>query len=303
MTERKERAMLYSPPMVQAKLDGRKTVTRRIVTGYMAEQLEVLFQEDEGIAKMFPRIADVFKPEIAYTQWSDEESNKLYGPEWVAYSDEEDGCIPLGQGPGKPGDLLWVREEHFRFGYWMRNGLTEAGKLKWRFEASTEEFLFPGQINVFRISRDQENPGKEQWYKRLSRFMPKSGARIWEVILSVRIERLQDITAEDAIAEGLAKISKDNGITFKYGIPDKDGMPGNDDTGWNWQEWEIDPRLAFRTLWNKIHGPESWELNPFVWRIETKLLSTNGYPKFCSVRDAFCDCGTAKGSHYCPTYK
>ena len=91
-------------------------------------------------------------------------------------------------------------------------------------------------------------------------------------IVSIRVERLHDITEEDAIREGLAKITKDGGRNWKYGIPDKDGLPGTDDIGWPWIEWEISARDAFKKLWVKINGDDSWKDNPWVWRIEFTVL-------------------------------
>lgn len=108
--------------------------------------------------------------------------------------------------------------------------------------------------------------------------MPKEAARIWLQVESVRVEPLHDISEQDAKAEGFACISKDGGRTYKYGIPDKDGLPGLDNLGWPWQDWEVNQVNAFKTLWKKINGEESWNENPFVWAITYKTLSTTGKP-------------------------
>nr|WP_211248470.1 hypothetical protein [Desulfobulbus elongatus] len=86
-------------------------------------------------------------------------------------------------------------------------------------------------------------------------------------ITGVRVERLHKISTDDAIAEGLNCLTKD-GTLYKYGIADRDGLPGNDDYGWHWNLWKSDPRLAYRTLWETIHGPGSWNANPLVLVIE-----------------------------------
>jgi len=91
-------------------------------------------------------------------------------------------------------------------------------------------------------------------------------------ITSVRLEKLQDISEEDAIAEGLKALTKDNGQTIKYGIPDADGMPGKDDFGWPWMEWNASPVLACKKLWEQINGPGAWDKNPWVWAIEFKRV-------------------------------
>jgi hypothetical protein len=86
-------------------------------------------------------------------------------------------------------------------------------------------------------------------------------------VAGVRVERLCDISHKDAEAEGLAKLTKD-GRTWKYGIPDMDGLPGDDDHGWHWHQWDIDARIAFRRLWQSINGVDSWSSNPWSWVID-----------------------------------
>lgn len=77
--------------------------------------------------------------------------------------------------------------------------------------------------------------------------MPRWASRIDLLITAVRVERLQDISEADAKAEGM---------TFP------DGMAyGNN------------PQDAFRGLWSKINGPESWDANPWVWAITFKRLN------------------------------
>lgn len=103
-------------------------------------------------------------------------------------------------------------------------------------------------------------------------FMPRWASRIALEITSVRVERLQDISETDAKDEGLSCLTKDGGRTWKFGIPDRDGLPGNDDDGWHWHEWEVDPRLAYKKLWESINGAGSWAQNPWVWVIGFKRV-------------------------------
>lgn len=108
--------------------------------------------------------------------------------------------------------------------------------------------------------------------------MPKEASRIWLRVGNIKIEQLQDISSEDAIAEGFSCLSKDGGLTYKYGIPDNDGLPGVDNIGWPWQDWEVNPIKAFQTLWKKINGEESWNENPWLWVIDFEVLSMTGKP-------------------------
>lgn len=99
--------------------------------------------------------------------------------------------------------------------------------------------------------------------------MPRLASRITLRVTNVRVQRVQDITEEDAKAEGLSALTKDGGRLWKYGIPDRDKLPGNDDDGWHWREWDADPRVAFHKLWDSINAARGfgWDVNPFVWAL------------------------------------
>jgi hypothetical protein len=102
---------------------------------------------------------------------------------------------------------------------------------------------------------------------------PRGLSRITLQVTDVRLQRLQDITDDDARAEGLIAITKD-GHLVKYGIPDRDGLPGTDNDGWPWQEWDVSPREAFLKLWDRINGErEPWSANPWVWAVSFRRLT------------------------------
>ena len=86
--------------------------------------------------------------------------------------------------------------------------------------------------------------------------MPRWASRITLEITGVRVERLQEISEKDAIAEGC--------ICPNYGIDDYWKKAGDPDT----------PADVFMELWQSINGPESWSANPWVWVIEFKRLET-----------------------------
>lgn len=102
----------------------------------------------------------------------------------------------------------------------------------------------------------------ETW--RSAMFMPQWAANIRRKVVAIRPEPLLAISAADAQAEGLSALTKD-GKRVKYGIPDSDGEPGNDDDGWQWHEWRISPIDAYFALWNKINGQNAHLQNPRVW--------------------------------------
>lgn len=103
-------------------------------------------------------------------------------------------------------------------------------------------------------------------------FMRRSESRIALGLTAVRVERLQEISVEDAEVEGLKKLSKDGGRVWKYGIPDRDGEPGEDDIGWHWHRWRMSPVDAYQALWESINGPGSWDANPWVWVLEFRKI-------------------------------
>ena len=122
---------------------------------------------------------------------------------------------------------------------------------------------------VFRATekQDAKREGRPE-YKgpwRPSIHLPKDTARIWLTVRDMRMEILQDIKSDDARAEGLACLSKDHGMTWKCGIPDSDGLPGTDDDGWPWQDWNQDPVPAFKKLWDAINASRGFAWDDFPW--------------------------------------
>ena len=126
---------------------------------------------------------------------------------------------------GKIGDRLWVRES---FAYDGEVG----GK---------EFFLYTATDSRCQI--DSYEPVK--WTPSIH--MPRRASRISLEITGVRVERLQDISEDDAKAEGW------HGDISKF--PDQY------------------PALWFQNLWASINGEESWNSNPWVWVVEFKRLN------------------------------
>ena len=151
-----------------------------------------------------------------------------------------DRACPLGQ----PGDRIYVRET------WQ-----VAGGNSGIWYAATDS------------KTDEGNSPVTNW--RPSIHMPKDIARIWlEVAFtSVRLERLQDISEEDAIAEGIERADNFFGCTCwkAYGEPEGSDVVCPDD-----------PIGSFRTFWESTGG--DWDANPWVWAIDFKVLSTTGLP-------------------------
>lgn len=143
---------------------------------------------------------------------------------------------------GKPGDRLWVRETH-----WMdkRDILCAVMDLD-GFAVDAH----PAGRNKF-VKDFHSLKNNKFWKKRPSIHMPRIASRILLEVKNVRVERLQDISEEDAIAEGV------------------DGENEAAEIGCSWYE---KPKRAYRRLWNSINGTGSWDLNPWVWVVEFKVL-------------------------------
>lgn len=93
------------------------------------------------------------------------------------------------------------------------------------------------------------------------RFMYKSLARIFYKITEVRVERLQDISEENAIAEGVRDVVTCGMGGWKYYVDlSKKHMKIVQDT-----TVCKTARKSFGTLWNSIHGDGAWELNPYIF--------------------------------------
>jgi hypothetical protein len=187
-----ERPILFSAPMVRAILDGRKTMTRRV----MRPQPED-YPYHYGLA--------VYRVEKRCTY-------------------------------GVPGDLLWVRET-------------------W---ATTEQAgVHPSDAQIVYRATDPDWDTMEGWRWRPSIFMPRWASRLKLRITSVRVERVQEITEEDARAEGAPRSHQGDRPHFsRHPVPN--------DTH----------RLGFVHIWDSINAGRGfgWDTNPWVWVIGFEVV-------------------------------
>ena len=139
-----------------------------------------------------------------------------------------------------PGDVLVVRETWRAKDYW--------------------NLYKPSQIptNAPIWYEADGDPPDVEWFGKLrpSIFLPRWASRDVYPIVSVRAERLDDITEEDAVAEGMVESSR--GFFF-VGEVEGDGTYGFRTA-----------RIAYQETWARINGDGSWFENPVVARIEYK---------------------------------
>lgn len=253
MTSTKERPILFSAPMVRAILEGRKTQTRRI-------------------CKAQPP-ADAL--------WG---SN---GAEWMWLEDRDDVADRAIRCPyGVVGDRLWVRETHQAL--WAEDtapdlDFAESAGNGWvvRYPATD------GLIDIHDETKCGETTGP---WCRPSIHMPRWASRIALEVTGVRVERLNDISEADALAEGIEpslsppgfSVMVEDGGCFWQHADNPRGVPAVGDEAMGQRVVHVQPTPAkalttakerFTGLWLSINGAGSWAANPWVWVIEFKTVT------------------------------
>ena len=225
----KERPILFTGPMVRALLDGSKTQTRRVVKP----------QPDNGwgFDWTYGRITSPHPKRGKFG---------AFIRRGVGTDFPETDLIVCPH--GMPGDRLWVREAWYCDDYRVQQG----------------PYLLPPDQNANDMREDgtlvycADDPApyeQEQPVWRPSIHMPRWASRITLEITGVRVERLQDISRSDAIAEGappshpsIDRVSRELGFAMDFS------------------------RSWYGQLWEQINGPNSWAANPWVFVIEFKVI-------------------------------
>lgn len=223
----KERGIIFNAEMVRAVLEGRKTQTRRII-------------------KDCPTVQDGWYP--------DRYNNSAEWTFWGARGSADAGrcTLPFVKCPfGEVGDRLWVRET------WMPDAPRDGtwGDVEFYGCKGSPLSMIPKQFRkpehcIHRATWD----GSEMVGWTPSIHMPRWASRITLEITGVRVERSQDITEQDAAAEGVP--------------PAGDLLPDYPDTYLTPKGDFATAKVAFQRLWESIYGEESWQANPWVWVIE-----------------------------------
>jgi len=210
--------------MVRAVLDGRKTVTRRIVKP----------QPPAGHVLVGRTISSTCVADEGKWVWSGgDKAVELIEPHRV-------GC-PYGQ----PGDRLWVRETHMRVPHPSEMGLTRE-MLPHTWDACCEvagTFLYRADP-----CSDLVADGRH-WTPSIH--MPRATSRITLEVTGVRVERLQDITPAQCVAEGALSWAAEQDSPLR-------DLPAEG------------ARIAFAGLWSATGG--DWDANPWVWAVEFKRI-------------------------------
>lgn len=147
----------------------------------------------------------------------------------------------------EPGDLLYVRET-FRH---------------WRASASGKTAVYSADDRWIDWGSGENFVEKVQWLTPAtpSIHMPRWASRLTLRVDAVRVERLQSISKPDAIAEGIERVEQ-NGLTFWQDYLD-------------FEEAWSDPRTSYRSLWEKLHGRDSWLSDPDVLVLSFAVIEDN----------------------------
>lgn len=168
-------------------------------------------------------------------QWTNQDCREVRTYDGSPHHFIKGAELPIGRLDcpfGKVGDRLWVREAWRLF-----NRADECGC---ESPCSCPSSGTP----LYRASHDD---GESKW--RPSIHMPRWASRILLEITGVWVERLNDISEEDARSEG---VSWSDGSTTEVGLP---------------TQMVVDAKDEFARLWQSIYGEESWRSNPWVWCI------------------------------------
>lgn len=218
-----EKPILFSTPMMRAILDGNKTMARRIVKPQPPDEAKTLCGP-----KTYEPIAI-------------DKDGEMYpgSPVYGAYDENGEWGTKC---PYQPGDHLYVRETWRCVKYDSMDGELNYGV---EFKDGTRRY-FEFDDNE-RYHQFGKFAFKEGWQPSI--YLPKEAARIWLEVVSVRVERLQGITEEDAGKEGVKA----------YGPNNCSGTSA---------------RIAFAELWDSLNAKRGygWDVDPWVWVIEFKRV-------------------------------
>lgn len=214
--------ILFNTEMVRAILDGRKSCTRRIVKGFIPNDAK-----------------------WGYTAFTPKGCISCRGTFADGYGEK------FFKLPCEPRDILYVRET---WQCWRAHRYEATADIRFRAGGDDVRLQFANG-NTDSINRLDYDSFVHKWFShngewKPSLFMPKEAARIFLKVTDVRVERLQEVSAESALAEGADKYIHTNG--------------------------ELDENMtitSFIGIWNSTIKKSDldsygWNANPWVWVIE-----------------------------------
>lgn len=230
-----DRPILFSAPMIRALVDGSKTQTRRVLKNMPpAPDHDNLVHPPKHDAPYFDAYCGGKRTAANPRGMSDD---------WCWWTRDD----RAGQGckvPFVPGDRLWVKET-------------------WRAHKSWDDQKPTEILACSRVWHEADRDNCDQHGKiRVAIFMPRWASRITLLVTDVRVERLQDCSEADAIAEGVEPLRADPPLWRNYSHASN--LRGTSSAA-----------TSYRTLWNSINGPGAWEANPWVVAVTFEVVRGN----------------------------
>ncbi|SOC37039.1 hypothetical protein SAMN05892877_103383 [Rhizobium subbaraonis] len=243
-----DRPILFSAPMVRALLDGRKTQTRRVIN----------FANIEKVLDFVKVATDAAGHAVYEMKGADDQ---------FVTRPASKGLVDYHFSPRiAVGDRLYVRE---------------AWRVAQRWNGTAPRDLSPRTMTVFgeaggsianQDSRDDWRPSAwpelgnlPAWAGkfRQAMHMPRWASRITLLVDDIKVERLQDLSEQDAFAEGVW-----HGGTFNRFADDlaASAIPGR---------WFPTATDWYRDLWKRLNGPGSWAANPWVVAYTFRVVMGN----------------------------
>ncbi|QND28109.1 hypothetical protein HB773_12440 [Sinorhizobium meliloti] len=224
-----DRPILFSAPMVRALLEGRKSQTRRVLKPQPPEWAKFCQQ---------PTMLNALQQWVPSGLW--------------AWSEEE-------QSPPRPLRRWPVNADGEHYWLWPRFSIGDRLYVRehWR-TASVHDKTPPRDLHsktIVEYVADNDNLTVGKF--RQGMHMPRWASRLTLIVTDVRVERLQDISEADAIAEGIEQSAK---------FPDRYLTPAGD--------YAV-PKVAYQRLWENINGAGSWEANPWVAAYTFTVIKQN----------------------------
>ncbi|QHD48452.1 hypothetical protein [Vreelandella aquamarina] len=263
----KEHGKLFNTAMVQAFLEGRKNQTRRVVDAQNS------LVDGNGISKKRWEAAAFDLANATIDNGPSPAGNP--GPYLKATCAE--GTTHRIYSRVQPGDRIYVKEAHAFVpepAYRRSTGIIQTINPDDDYEAC-----------VYRENFDRAR--SFPW--RPSIFMPRWAARLVFDVVNVRLERLQDISEQDARKEGVFK-EKHDWRESEFYLPH---VAYRSVKGARYRY--SDSRHAFQELWESINGSDSWKANPPVWIYDLQPVGIK--PETMPSQSAPATCTLSGGSH------
>ena len=172
-----------------------------------------------------------------------------------------------------PGDRLWVREGH-AYSSWDEEGqfiidyLADDARSDWLSPAdgdASQDLMerLCGQFDRagIKLGPDGNYQKPHKRFGKPSIHMPRWASRLTLVVTGRKVERLNDLTEEDALWEGVVPMVDQFDGCFT--VPGTAAMSGTN------------ARDCFKRLWNSLHGPDAWDANPEVIAVSFRVVKAN----------------------------